>query len=335
MRHECESGTAGAADDPAAPPSPGCAIMSLGYDQPLYLLPFDHRESYVTGMFKFKPPLTTGEHDMVVDSKQVIYDGFRQALGGGVPMSLAGILVDEEFGAGVLHDPTGTGYVTALSVEKSGSDEFEFAYGEAFAKHIEAFDPTFATVLVRYNPDDDAAINRRQTARLEQLAAYCRGADQRFMFELLVPATKAQLDRVQADKNAYDLRLRPDLTVRTIGELQDAGIEPDIWKIEGLDRRQDCERIVEVVRRDGRHGVGCIVLGRGADQQRVVSWLATAASVPGFIGFAVGRTTFWDAVADYVSKKATRQEAVSRIARRFRQLVSVFERAQSSSLRAW
>jgi len=314
-------------------PSPGRATMSLGDDQPLYLLPFDHRESYVTGMFKFKPPLRTDEHDAVVDSKRVIYDGFQEALGGGVPMSRAGILVDEDFGAGILHDATRNGYVTALSVEKSGSDEFEFEYGDAFAKHIEAFGPTFAKVLVRYNPEDDTAINRRQTARLKQLADYCRGADQRFMFELLVPATKAQLDRVQADKNAYDLRLRPDLMVRTIGELQEAGIEPDIWKIEGLDRREDCERIVDVVRRDGRRDVGCIVLGRGADQQRVVSWLATAASVPGFIGFAVGRTTFWDAVADYVAGKSTREEVVSRIARRFRDCVSIFERAQSSSLR--
>jgi myo-inositol catabolism protein IolC len=153
------------------------------------------------------------------------------------------------------------------------------------------------------------------------------------MFELLVPATKTQLDRVQADKNAYDLRVRPELMVRTIRDLQDAGIEPDIWKIEGLDRRKDCEQIVEAARRDDRRDVGCIVLGRGADEKRVVSWLETAASVPGFIGFAVGRTTFWDAVADYEAKKTTRQEAVSRIAKRFREWVNVFERGQSSSLR--
>jgi myo-inositol catabolism protein IolC len=302
--------------------------MSLGYDQPLYLLPFDHRESYVTGMFTFKLPLTTGEHDTVVDSKQVIYDGFREALGSGVPMSRAGILVDEEFGAGILHHATKNGYVTALSIEKSGSDEFEFEYGEAFAEHIEAFDPTFAKVLVRYNPEGDTVLNQRQTARLRQLSDYCRGAGQLFMFELLVPATKAQLDRVQAHKNAYDLRIRPELMVRTIRDLQDAGIEPDIWKIEGLDRREDCERVVEIAQRDGRRDVGCIVLGRGADEQKVTGWLETAAAVPGFIGFAVGRTTFWAAVADYEAGKATRQEAASRIATRYREWVNVFERAQ-------
>ena len=303
--------------------------MSLGYDQPLYLLPFDHRHSYVIDMFTFTAPLTKAEHDAVVDSKQVIYEGFREALVGGVPMSRAGILVDEEFGAGILRDATRNGYLTALSVEKSGSDEFKLEYGDAFAEHIDAFDPTFAKVLVRYNPEGDAALNRRQTARLEQLSDYCRGADQRLMFELLVPATKAQLDRVHADKNAYDVRVRPELMVRTIHDLQDAGIEPDIWKIEGLDRREDCERVVDTARRGGRHDVGCIVLGRGADVNRVVGWLEIAASAPGFIGFAVGRTTFGDAVADYEAKKSTRQQAVSRIAKRFREWVNIFERAQS------
>ena len=305
--------------------------MSLGYNRPLYLLPFDHRHSYVIDMFKFTPPLTTDEHDAVVDSKQVIYDGFRQALGSGVPTSHAGILVDEEFGAGILRDATSNGYVTALSTEKSGSDEFEFEYGDSFAEHIEAFGPTFAKVLVRYNPEDDAALNRRQTTRLKQLSDYCQGADQRFMFELLVPPTKAQTDLVQANKNAYDLQIRPALMMRAICDLQDAGIEPDIWKIEGLERREDCEQVVDTARRDGRHDVCCIVLGRGADEKKVVAWLETAASVPGFIGFAVGRTTFWDAVADYEAKRATRQEAASRIAARFREWAAIFGRARPSS----
>jgi myo-inositol catabolism protein IolC len=161
--------------------------MSLGYRRPLYLLPFDHRHSYVIGMFKFEAPLTQPEHDRVANSKEIIYEGFKQALAGGVAKEHAGILVDEEFGARILRDATKNGYVTALSIEKSGSDEFEFEYGEAFVQHIEAFDPTFAKVLVRYNPDDDAALNRRQRTRLKRLSDYCQTAGQLFMFELLVP----------------------------------------------------------------------------------------------------------------------------------------------------
>ena len=300
--------------------------MTLGYTSPLYLLPFDHRHSYVTGMFQFTTPLTADEHDIVAQSKRVIYDGFRQALGEGVPSPRAGILVDEEFGASILRDAIERGYVTALSTEKSGSDEFDFEYGTRFAEHIESFGPTFAKVLVRYNPEDDAALNRRQTARLKELSDYCRAADQRFMFELLVPATMAQMDGVHGDKPTYDERIRPELMIQTIRTLQEAGVEPDIWKIEGLDRREDCERVVGMARRDGRGDVSCIVLGRGADETKVVSWLETAASVPGFIGFAVGRTTFWDAVADYQARRVTRHEAVHRVAHRYREWASIFER---------
>lgn len=302
--------------------------MSLGYTRPLYLLPFDHRHSYITGMCHFRLPLTAEQRAAVTDSKRVIYDGFREAIESGLPKERAGILVDEEFGAEILRDSAQRGYVTALSTETSGSDEFEFEYGAAFTEHIEAFAPTFAKVLVRYNPEGDTALNRRQTARLRQLSEYCRGTAQLFMFELLVPATPAQLHSVHGQKPDYDLKLRPELMLATIRTLQDAGVEPDVWKIEGLDRREDCEQIVTVARRGGRNDVGCIVLGRGADEQKVVAWLETAASVPGFIGFAVGRTTFWDAVAGYLAQRITREEAVSRIARRYNEWASIFEQRQ-------
>jgi myo-inositol catabolism protein IolC len=302
--------------------------VTPGYTKPLYLLPFDHRHSYITGMCHFTPPLTDDQRAAVISSKRVIYDGFLKAVRDGLPRDRAGILVDEEFGAAILRDAVRDGYVTAMSTETSGSDEYEFEYGSAFAAHIKAFGPTFAKVLVRYNPEGDATLNQRQTARLKQLSDYCRGADQRLMFELLVPATKSQLDSVQGESAAYDLRLRPTLMVTAIRALQDAGVEPDVWKVEGLDRKEDCERIVAVARRDGRTEVGCIVLGRGADEKKVVAWLQTAASVAGFIGFAVGRTTFWDPVADYLAQRVTRDEAVARIAARYAEWAAIFEREQ-------
>ncbi|MDQ2931426.1 MAG: DUF2090 domain-containing protein [Gemmatimonadota bacterium] len=292
------------------------------------MLPFDHRHSYISGMYHFTPPLTAEQHAAVTASKQVIYDGFREAVANGLPKERAGILVDEEFGADILRDAVRRGYVTAVSTELSGSDEFEFEFGDDFSAHIEAISPTFAKVLVRYNPEGDAALNARQTARLKRLSDYCRKATQAFMFELLVPATKAQLDGVKDVQSSYDLDVRPALMLETIRTLQDAGVEPDVWKIEGLDRREDCASIVETARRGGRSGVGCIVLGRGADEQKVVTWLETAASVPGFIGFAVGRTTFWDAVADFLANRATREQAVSRIAQRYQEWASIFERTQ-------
>jgi myo-inositol catabolism protein IolC len=304
--------------------------MRFGYNQPLYLLPFDHRLSYVTGMFHLDPPLTPDQRKEVTDSKEVIYDGFRQALSLGVPAASAGVLVDEEFGADILRDASRNGYVTVLATEKSGSEEFEFEYGAEFASHIAAFKPTFAKALVRYNPEGDAALNQRQTAPLKQLSDYCRSVGQRFMFELLVPPTTAQRKRVDAFETTYDRLMRPSLVLQAIRTLQDAGVEPDVWKVEGLDRRQDCEHVVATARRGGRSEVGCIVLGRNAERDRVLHWLETAASVPGFIGFAIGRTTFWDAVAAYVAKQVTRQEAAWLIARRYREWANVFEQARHS-----
>lgn len=307
---------------------------SPGYDKPLYLLPFDHRHSYESGMFGFKPPLSASQHASVADSKKVIYEGFIDAIGQGIDKQSAGILVDEEFGADILRAAAASGYVTALSTEKSGEDEFEFEYGDAFAAHIDAFHPTFAKVLVRYNPEGDAVVNTRQCARLARLSAFCRNSATRFMFELLVPATGAQMTRVNGDADRYDREVRPGLMVRSLHLLQDAGIEPDVWKIEGLDQRDDCLKIVDVAQRGGRHGVACIVLGRGADEKRVASWLAVAASVAGFTGFAVGRTTFWDAIADYEAKRATRAQAAARIGQRYREWVTVFEDARASRSQA-
>jgi myo-inositol catabolism protein IolC len=282
-------------------------------------------------MFHASPPLTMHQRQAVIESKRVIYDGFRLALiCKAVPSALAGILVDEEFAADIMRNATRHGYITALSTEKSGSDEFEFEYGTAFAKHIETFRPTFAKALVRYNPEADTALNKRQTARLRQLSDYCRTADQKFMFELLVPATEAQKARVLRDAISYDRQIRPSLVLRALRALQDAGVEPDVWKIEGLDHREDCEKVVATARRDGRHEVGCIVLGRAADDEKVASWLEIAASVPGFIGFAVGRTTFWNAIADLVANKSTREEAVSRIAQRYGEWAAIFERAHGA-----
>ncbi|HET9377615.1 MAG TPA: DUF2090 domain-containing protein, partial [Chthoniobacterales bacterium] len=277
-----------------------------------------------------KGTLTEEQTAQVAAAKQVIYDGFKVAIAAGVPEEKAGILVDEQFGAAILRDAAANGYTTACPAEKSGQDEFDFEYGEEFGKHIEAFRPTFCKVLVRYNPGGEKALNQRQSARLKRLSDYLHGESQRFfMFELIVPAEKAQLDRVNGDKHAYDVEIRPGLMAQVIEELQDAGVEPDVWKIEGLDQRKDCERIVATARRNNRDKVGCIILGRGEDDKKVNEWLTTAATVPGFIGFAVGRTVFWEPLVAWREKKTTREEAVSEIARRYQKLVETFEKARA------
>ena len=307
-------------------------MTALGFNESLYILPFDHRGSFQTKMFGWSGTLSPERTAEIAATKQVIYDGFKAAVKAGEPKQKAGILVDEQFGAAILRDATAHSYTSACPAEKSGQEEFDFEYGEEFAKHIEAFNPTFCKVLVRYNPEGDRALNRRQAARLRRLSEYLHNDGRsRFMFELLVPPEKAHLDQVKGDKKAYDLEIRPRLMAETIQQLQDAQVEPDVWKIEGLDRREDCEKMVAAARRGGRDKVSCIILGRGENDQKVREWLTTAATVPGFIGFAVGRTSFWGPLVSLRAKQITRDAAVAEIARRYLEFVNIFENARSKT----
>jgi 5-dehydro-2-deoxygluconokinase len=306
-------------------------MKTTGYAHPLYILPFDHRGSFETKMFGWHGDLTPAQTAEIAAAKQIIYDGFQAAIAAGAPKEKGGILVDEQFGAAILRDARANGFHTACPAEKSGQDEFDFEYGDDFARHIEKFQPTFSKVLVRYNPEGDAVLNERQTARLKKLSDYLHfQSESRFMFELLVPAEPAQLERLGGDQKKYDLELRPQLMVHAIQQLQNAGVEPDVWKIEGLDRREDCEKIVAAAQRGGRGQVGCIILGRGENDRKVHDWLAIASGVKGFIGFAVGRTDFWQPLVDFRAQKISRAAAVAEISRRYREFVGIFEQARPS-----
>ncbi len=302
--------------------------MPVGYDKPLYILPFDHRSSFEKGLFGWTGALSEEQTEKVAQSKRVVYDAFRQAVATSVPKEFAGILVDTQFGAAILRDARRDGAITCMPAEKSGQAEFQFEYGERWAEPIEQFQPDFVKVLVRYNPEGDEALNRRQAERLRMLSEYVHAHSRHFMFELLVPMTHEQSERLEGDVALYDHDLRPSLVMGAIKELQSAGVEPDVWKIEGLDRSGDCRAVVEIVRRDGREHVGCIVLGRGSNADKVVAWLRAAAPVNGFIGFAVGRTSFWDPLVALRDGKCSREQAVADIAARFERWVQVFREAQ-------
>ncbi len=104
-------------------------MKTLGFDKPLYILPFDHRGSFQTKLFGWPGALTAEQTGQVAASKQVVYDGFRAALETGVPERKAGILVDEQFGSAILQNARTHGYTTACPAEKSGQEEFDFEYG--------------------------------------------------------------------------------------------------------------------------------------------------------------------------------------------------------------
>jgi len=284
----------------------------------LYLLAFDHRGSFEQ---------LVGDAALVPGAKRLVWDGFLHAVSDGVPAESAGILVDAQYGADVARDARTAGFALAMPAEKSDQAEFQFEYGERFGELIEQFDPDFTKVLVRYNPAGDAALNRRQTERLRALSEWLRDHRRRLLFELLVPAEPSQLARVDGSVERFDNELRPELMLEAASQLQAGGVEPDVWKVEGIDDAETCRAFVRHIRRDGRDGVSCIVLGRAASDAKVGEWLRVASSVEGFTGFAIGRSIFVDAVKAYAAAPDTfdREAAVESVARNYRRFVELWE----------
>lgn len=93
-------------------------------------------------------------------------------------------------------------------------------------------------------------------------------------------------------RRRYDRGLRTLLTIEAMRQLQDSRVEPDVRMTARLDSHAGLRNVVAAARRDGRQKVGCLVLGRAEDAGNVSTWLSTVAGVPGFTGFAVGRTVF-------------------------------------------
>jgi myo-inositol catabolism protein IolC len=303
--------------------------MTLGYDGKLYILAFDHRGSFQKKMFGIEGEPSAEETATISDAKHLIFEGMVKAVDAGVDPGATGVLVDEQFGApkNIPGDAKQRGLLLAMPVEKSGQNEFDFDYGDDFGAHIEQFDPDFSKVLVRYNPDGDAEMNERQTERLKRLSDWLHEHDRKFLFELLVPAEDHQLEQVGGDSDRYDAELRPELMRRTIAAFQDAGVEADIWKIEGIDTQEDCDRIAQTARQGGRDGVVCVVLGRGANDAKVDHWLRQGAPVEGYAGFAIGRTIWWDALKGFLDGNLERDDAAQQIADNYLRFVQVYDEA--------
>lgn len=300
--------------------------MAVGYHGRLYILAFDHRGSFKR-MFGVGAEETPEQTERLRAAKQLVWAGVQRALDDGAPKETVGVLVDEEMGSKVAREAKERGVKLAMPVEASGQDVFDFEYGDDFGSHIEDFDPDFSKVLVRWNPADDEDDKMVQGKRLSRLGSWLHDNGRKFLFELLVPASRAQLELVGGDVAAYDSEVRPYLTLEAIGEIVDAGVEPDIWKIEGLDRSRSCELLADLIRRDGREDVIAVVLGRGADDAKVDHWLQTGAPVDGYAGFAIGRSIWSAEVSAWNEGSIDEDEAASRISANFRRFIDVYESA--------
>jgi len=311
----------------------GGILMNYGYGHKLFILAFDHRGSFQKKWFGLEGEPTEEDTRRISDAKHLVFEGLLHALEEGATADSTGALVDEQFGVptSIPSEAKERGLKLAMPVEKSGQNEFDFEYGDEFGAHIEAFDPDFSKVLVRYNPEGDKAMNERQLGKLRRLSEWLHEHHRKYLFELLVPAEPEQLEKVGGDADRYDTELRSELMMEAIPQLQNGGVEADIWKIEGIDDREACREIAQLVRREGRERVSCVVLGRGASDAKVDEWLRAGAGLDGYVGFAIGRSIFGESVKAYAEDPDgfDRDAAVAKISANYRRFIEVYEGAHA------
>jgi 5-dehydro-2-deoxygluconokinase len=298
-------------------------LANLGYEHPLYILPFDHR----TGLYKtfgWTEPLTPEQVEAMKAGRRLIYDAIKKAVDMGIPKNAVPVFTDDTFGADVLVDAAHDGFMTVLTTEKSGTHFFDFEHGNTFADTIQQFKPTFTKALVRYNPEGNKDDNRRSLENLKRLSDFSHEHGYKFIIEPLIAATEDQLDSIGGAKDVYDETLRPSLTTRMITEMHEAGVEPDIWKIEGFKDPANYALVVAAARVGGRDRVSIISLGRNETDETVEQWLRAGSQTPGVIGFAIGRTIFLEALQQFQSGTLSHDEAVQRITEKFFHFYQVF-----------
>jgi 5-dehydro-2-deoxygluconokinase len=268
----------------------------------LFVLPFDHRAGFAQKMLGFGEMLTLDEKRLVTSYKQIIYDAIFKAIDMGIAKENSAVLVDEVYGLEILKDAKVKGLITMQTMEKSGQDFFDFEY-ENWKEHLLDINPSYAKALVRY---DVSADNMDQLTRLKELSDFCAENKIGLLIEPLIKVRGEQADFDQNERYK-------DLMVM-IKEMQDFGIEANVWKIEGLYHKEQYEEVAKTARNnEKRVNVGVIILGRNETKEHVMQWITAGRDVAGVIGFAVGRTIFWE-LMKYKNQEISRGIAVDMIA---------------------
>ena len=297
-----------------------------GYLEDLYILAFDHRGTITKGLLGVEGREPTEEEvKKVSELKQIIFDGFLKANESGITGGEPAILVDETFGLEIQQKAKEMNIKFAAPVEKSGQKVFDFEYGNQYGEKITEVGADFVKILVSWNPDDDEGTRETQGNRVKELSDWLSKNDKKFLLEFLVPATEEQLASVENDQARYDSEIRPKLAVKVVQEMRERGADPDIWKIEGLETVEDCEKVAAAIKTGDRENVMAVVLGRGASDEKVNEWLRAGSSVDGYRGFAIGRSIFWNALKGYHEGEKTKDEAVEEIAESYLGFLSVYQ----------
>jgi len=282
------------------------------HDDPLFILAMDHRESFGRTLFEVKhDEPDAAQTEAMRSAKRLIFEGLQEALPS-VTSGRIGVLVDERYGQDVI-DAVKSGtdpMVLAVPIEASGHEWFTLEWGDQWLEHVESVKPDYSKVLIRDNPAFDAAQREAQLARLAQVCAGLRNAGVPLLYELLVPATDAQLAQAGGDAAAYDRDIRPGLVVQVIADNQAHGVEPALWKVEGLETVEAARQVAGQAKAGGRT-TDLIVLGRDAPAERLDHWLAVASQVDAFVGFAIGRSIWEDVLSRYEAFGSTESAAVN------------------------
>ena len=279
---------------------------------PLFILAMDHRESFGRTLFEVKhDDPDQAQVEAMRSAKLLVFQGLQVAQPK-VTSGRIGVLVDERYGQEVIDavksnaDPM----VLAVPVEASGHDWFTLEWGDQWLEHVESVKPDYAKVLVRDNPGFDAAQRDAQLTSLAQVSAGLRTVGVPLLYELLVPATDAQLAQTGHDAGVYDRDLRAGLVTQVIADNQAHGVEPALWKVEGLETVEAAQQVAAQAKAGGRTA-DLIVLGRDAPAERLDHWLEVASQVDAFVGFAIGRSIWEDVLSRYEAFGATDSAAVN------------------------
>lgn len=301
--------------------------MNSPHFNPLYILRFDHRTPFLKGLFGIEQGqiLTSEQRLQVVDLKMLIYEGLVETLSAldVVDRQQVVAVIDEEFGFPVIQDARSQRIPIAISVERSGRDEFEFEYGDEFAAHIDRLKPNFVKALARYNPGRDQELNDRQRRRLAELSEWTTENGYQLMFELLIPPTEEQLASLGGDSSAYERELLIDLVNEVFDSFEASDIRAAIWMVPGFPSSEICTRAASELHQKSP-GARCVVLGQGPDAGQVTEWIRVAKNAQGYDGIAVAQTIWMPALRAYLTHDVERQQARQIIAKNFRAAIQAF-----------
>jgi myo-inositol catabolism protein IolC len=277
----------------------------------IYMLAADHRWQWEEWCDERSIPRAR-----IGEVKRLAYDGFLLARDRSAAVRESGaLLVDEQYGSGVLADALRAGVTVGTPAEKAGAFPLTWS-AEPFWR---ALTGAFVKVLVRYRPDDEEAVRDGQWEKLDALQTWCRGAGKPLVVEILVAR------RGEAEE-AFEAVGRPEMLAGFIAEAYRRGLTPEFWKIEGTLSPQGARTIDAAIAANA----ACrqIILGKAAALSTIGRWFAAAAASPTAIGFAIGRSVFWEPSAAFLTGTHTAERAAHDICANYLDLVDAWKQSR-------